>query len=69
MAILHEEIFDPVTAILPCKDKQSAIELANDSPHGPSAGLWTRAVKRAHRLSQALEPGVVWINDEHPIDL
>lgn len=68
MRIVREEIFGPVTVILPFKDEEHGIALANDSPYGLSAAVWTRDVKRAHRVAHAIEAGVVWINDHHRID-
>ncbi len=68
MTIVREEVFGPVTCVLPFRDEQHAVALANDSPYGLSAAVWTRDVKRAHRVAQALEAGIVWVNDHHRID-
>lgn len=68
MPIWQEEIFGPVTCVMPFKDEQQAIELANNSPFGLTAAVWTRDVKRAHRVAQSLDVGIVWINDHHRID-
>lgn len=68
MDIVRKEIFGPVTCILTFKDEQQAIEMANHSAYGLGAAVWTRDIRRAHRVAQALEAGIVWINDHHRID-
>ena len=62
MAIAREEVFGPVLAALRFPDEEEAIALANDTPFGLAAGVWTRDVQRAHRMARALRAGTVWIN-------
>lgn len=68
MTVSREEIFGPVTVLTPFADEAEAIQLANDSPYGLAAAVWTNDAKRGHRVAQALDVGVVWINDHHRID-
>ncbi|HKY60405.1 MAG TPA: aldehyde dehydrogenase family protein [Gemmatimonadota bacterium] len=62
MTIAREEIFGPVLATLSFGDVDEAIALANDSPYGLAAAVWTRDIKKAHYVAQRLQAGTVWIN-------
>ncbi len=60
---LHrEEIFGPVVTVAPFRDEEDVIRLANDTPYGLSASVWTNDLRRAHRVAEALDAGTVWIN-------
>lgn len=62
MRIAREEVFGPVLSIIPFDDETEAFAIANDSPYGLAAGLWTGDMARALRGSAALEAGTVWVN-------
>ncbi len=60
--VAREEIFGPVLTVTEFEDEADALRIANDTPYGLAAGLWTRDVNKAHRLSRAIRAGVVWVN-------
>jgi 5-carboxymethyl-2-hydroxymuconic-semialdehyde dehydrogenase len=65
MKIAQEEIFGPVLTAIPFADEEEALAIANDVRYGLTAYIWTRDVARAHRMAQAVEAGMVWVNSEN----
>ncbi|MEG1082477.1 MAG: aldehyde dehydrogenase family protein, partial [Pseudomonas sp.] len=62
MRIAQEEIFGPVLAVISFEDCEEAIRIANDTPYGLAAGIWTADLSKAHRTAKALRAGSVWVN-------
>ncbi len=60
--VAREEIFGPVLTVTEFEDEDDALRIANDTPYGLAAGLWTRDVNKAHRLSRAIRAGIVFVN-------
>jgi betaine-aldehyde dehydrogenase len=64
--IAQEEIFGPVAAVIPFADESDAIRIANDTPYGLAAAVWSRDIFRAFRVVKALRAGVIWVNHMQP---
>ncbi len=62
MRIAQEEIFGPVLSLIRFRDEAQAIEMANDSPYGLAAGVYTSDAARAHRVADQLDAGMVFVN-------
>ena len=63
MTMVHEEIFGPVAALIRFETDDEAIRLANDTPFGLAAYLFSQNIARAWRVAEALEAGMVGVNE------
>jgi acyl-CoA reductase-like NAD-dependent aldehyde dehydrogenase len=61
-AVVREEIFGPVLVAMPFDDIDDVVRVANDTPYGLAASIWTRDISRAHTTARKLKAGNVWIN-------
>lgn len=61
-AVVREEIFGPCCHVRPFDTEEEAVALANDTPYGLAASLWTRDLSRAHRLAARIDVGICWVN-------
>src|SRR5215469_5989785 len=64
--IAREEIFGPVVACIPFKDEDDALKIANDTPYGLAAAVWSRDVFKCLRMVKSLRAGIVWVNTMQP---
>jgi betaine-aldehyde dehydrogenase len=64
--ISREEIFGPVASVIPFDGESDAIRIANDTPYGLAAAVWTRDIYKAFRVVKSLRAGIVWVNHMQP---
>jgi len=64
--IAREEVFGPVAAVIPFDGEAEAIRIANDTPYGLAAAVWSRDIFRALRVVKAVRAGIVWVNHMQP---
>jgi len=67
-SIIRDEVFGPVLALVPFDDPAEALRLANDTPYGLAASLWTNDLRAAMNLVRDIEAGTVWVNAHVPLD-
>lgn len=60
--LAQEEIFGPVLAVIAFRDEEEAVKLANGTRFGLGAGVWTKDLQRAFRMTEAIDSGMVWVN-------
>ncbi|KAI0747321.1 aldehyde dehydrogenase [Irpex lacteus] len=64
----REEVFGPVVVVKKFTDEEDGVALANACKYGLGAGIWTQDLSRAHRVSEQIEAGLVWVNTHHRND-
>ena len=60
--VIQQEIFGPVVTLQSFSSEQEALKLANDTPYGLSATIWTKDSTRTHRFAAGLKAGIIWVN-------
>ena len=64
--IARDEIFGPVMSVIPFDDEAEAIRIANDTPYGLAAAVWSRDIFKCFRVVKRLQAGIVWVNHMQP---
>jgi succinate-semialdehyde dehydrogenase/glutarate-semialdehyde dehydrogenase len=62
MPVYDEETFGPVSVVIPAKDPEDAVRIANDTIYGLGASLWTQDLELAEKLAEKIDAGAVFIN-------
>jgi acyl-CoA reductase-like NAD-dependent aldehyde dehydrogenase len=66
--VMREEIFGPVVNVIPFSDVSEAISVANDTPYGLAAAIWTSDLAKAHAFTESVQAGIVWVNTYGIVD-
>ncbi|WP_217589449.1 5-carboxymethyl-2-hydroxymuconate semialdehyde dehydrogenase [Lentibacillus saliphilus] len=69
MRVSQEEIFGPVMSVIEFSTEQDVIDMANAVEYGLAGYVWTNDIKRGHRVAQAVDAGMLWINAQNVRDL
>jgi len=64
--IAREEIFGPVMSVIPFDNEAEALRIANDTPYGLAAAVWSRDIFKCFRMVKRLQAGIVWVNHMQP---
>jgi aldehyde dehydrogenase (NAD+) len=62
MRIAREEVFGPISSIIPFDTEEEAVAVGNDTQYGLASGVWTQSLKRMQFMSNNLRAGMVWVN-------
>jgi phenylacetaldehyde dehydrogenase len=68
MRVVREEIFGPVLVAMPFDDIDTAVQLANDTPYGLGASIWSNDLSAIHKLIPRIAAGTVWVNCHSLLD-
>lgn len=63
--VCKEEIFGPVTALIPFETEDEVHGMVNDVPYGLSASIWTKDLEQANRSVKNIEAGTIWVNNQN----
>ncbi|WP_010094304.1 5-carboxymethyl-2-hydroxymuconate semialdehyde dehydrogenase [Ornithinibacillus scapharcae] len=69
MRVCQEEIFGPVMAVIEFETEEEVVQMANDIDYGLAGYVWTSDIKRAHRVAQSIDSGMIWVNSQNVRDL